>query len=125
MIATLSPRWQTDTIEPADYLEFVADDEILVKGTRIGLEQIIDAYEAGATPEEIALNYRALTLEQVYVAITYYLLHKQEITHYLRRLSEAAITAPNTLRTELRQRLAHRFELQGTETRLQIVASES
>ena len=114
MIATLSPRWQTDTIEPADYLEFVTDNEILVKGTRIGLEQIVDAYEAGATPEEIALNYRALTLEQVYVVITYYLLHKQEITHYLRRLSEAAATALRTPRPDLCGRRDHRFELQST-----------
>ncbi len=125
MATSLSPQWQVDTIEPIEYLDFISEDEILLKGTRIGLEQIIEAYEAGATPEEITLNYRVLTLEQIYVVITYYLLHKQELEAYLRRVAMSAAASPGTLRTILRQRLGRRHKLQGTETRLQIVTPQS
>ncbi|MCL4867347.1 MAG: DUF433 domain-containing protein [Anaerolineae bacterium] len=55
-------------------------------GTRIGPEQIVDAYEAGPTPEEIALRYRTLSLEAVYAAITYYLANQEQVKAYMQSL---------------------------------------
>ena len=125
MATILSSSWQTETIKPSHYLDFVADDEILLKGTRIGLEQIIAAYKAGATPEEIILNFRTLTLEQVYVVITYYLLHKEAVEAYLTRVLQADEMAVDTFRVALRQRLNRRHKLQLTENRVKVIATQS
>lgn len=103
----------------------MTDNKIVLKGTQIGLEQIVAAYKAGATPEEIILNFRTLTLEQVYVVITYYLLHKEAVEAYLTRVSQAGETALDTFRAALRQRLDRRYKLQVIENRLKITASES
>lgn len=76
-----------------DYFEFVAPDEIRIKGTRIGIETIVEDYLEDASPEEIAARYRTLSLEQVYAAITYYMHTRVEMDAYLdawRRDSELA-----------------------------------
>jgi uncharacterized protein (DUF433 family) len=41
------------------------EDDIRVKGTRIGIETVLEDYLEGASPEEIAARYRSLSLEQV------------------------------------------------------------
>ena len=77
----------------ADYFEFLDADDIRIKGTRVGIETVLEDYLNGVSPEEIASRYRALTLEQVYATITYYLSHRQEVDLYLERwraYSEAA-----------------------------------
>ncbi len=74
-----------EQLELTQYFEWVIGG-IRIVGTRIGLEQIVDAYEAGATPEEIALRYRALSLEEIYAAITYYLAHQTQVKNCLRQL---------------------------------------
>ena len=66
-----------------DYFEFVSTDEIRVRGTRIGIEAILFEYLDGALPEEIALNYPPVTLEQVHAAITYYLSNRSATDLYL------------------------------------------
>lgn len=68
-----------------DYFEFVSADEIRVRGSRIGIEAILSEFLDGALPEEIALNYPAVTLEHVHAAVTYYLSHRQEMNAYLDR----------------------------------------
>lgn len=65
------------------YLDFLATDDIRVKGTRVGIETILDDYLQGASPEEIAVRYRVLTLEQIYATITYYLHDTESIDRYL------------------------------------------
>ena len=66
------------------YFEFLAPDDIRVKGTRIGIETILYEYiHRGQSPEEITARYPSLTLEQVYATITYYLHNREEITAYL------------------------------------------
>ena len=57
-----------------EYFDFIAEDAIRLSGTRVGIETVIDDYQQGATPEEIALHYPTLSLEQIYATITYYLL---------------------------------------------------
>jgi uncharacterized protein (DUF433 family) len=61
------------------YFERVADDEILIRGTRVDLATVLDAYREGLSPEEIAYNYPTLTLEQVYASVTYYLAHREAL----------------------------------------------
>ena len=71
-----------------DYFEFVSADEILLRGTRIGIEAILREYLEGALPESIAVDYPPATLEQVYATITYYLRNQDALDQYLRRWSE-------------------------------------
>lgn len=54
-----------------------------VAGTRVSLDSIVYAFRDGQTPESIAQCFPALTLEQVYGAITYYLSHQAQIDAYL------------------------------------------
>jgi len=70
-------------VELESYFEFLAADDIRIKGTRIGIETVLDDYLNGASPEEIAARYRNLTLEQVYATIIYYLHHQEQIDAYL------------------------------------------
>jgi uncharacterized protein (DUF433 family) len=70
-----------------DYFEFLDPDDIRIKGHRIGINNVLDLYLAGYTPEEIAANLPSLSLEQIHATITYYLLHRREIDAYLLRLA--------------------------------------
>lgn len=67
-----------------DYFEFLADDDIRVRGTRIGIETILYEHLHGSQPPEaIAARFPALSLEQVYAAITYYLHNEDAVRKYL------------------------------------------
>ncbi|MBM4467809.1 MAG: DUF433 domain-containing protein, partial [Chloroflexi bacterium] len=64
-------------MELENYFDFLNADDIRIKGTRVGIETVLDDYLNGASPEEIAARYRTLTLEQVYATITYYLRNQE------------------------------------------------
>jgi len=66
-----------------DYFEFLSPEDIRIKDTRVGIETILSEYLDGRIPEEIALHYPAVSLEQVYATITYYLHHRVEVDAYL------------------------------------------
>jgi uncharacterized protein (DUF433 family) len=67
-----------------DYFDFQADDDIRIKGTRIGIETILYDHLHGSQPAEaIAARYPSLTLEQVYATITYYWHNEQSLRNYL------------------------------------------
>jgi len=68
-----------------EYFDFLNADDIRIKGTRIGIETVLDEYLNAMSPEEIAVRYPTLTLEQIYATITYYLRNQDEIEHYLNR----------------------------------------
>jgi len=68
-----------------DYFDFLDNDDIRIKGTRVGIETILEDYLNAASPEEIAVRYPTVTLEQVYATITYYLRDKHNIDQYLKR----------------------------------------
>ena len=55
-----------------------------VLGTRVSLDSIVYAFLNGQTAEGIAQSFPALSLEQVYGAITFYLAHRSEVEAYLR-----------------------------------------
>ena len=80
-------------MELESYFEFLSEEDIRIKGTRIGIETVLDDYLDGISPEEIAVRYRSLTLEQVYATITYYLQNREKVDAYLeawREYSEQA-----------------------------------
>jgi uncharacterized protein (DUF433 family) len=54
------------------YFVLLDPDDIRLRGTRKGIETVLDDYLNGVGPEEIAARYRAMTLEQVCATITYY-----------------------------------------------------
>ncbi|BAZ11986.1 hypothetical protein NIES4071_38140 [Calothrix sp. NIES-4071] len=67
-----------------EYFNFLAPDDIRVKGTRIGIETILfDYVYRDRTAEEIAQTYSSLTLEQVYATILYYLHNREIMSQYL------------------------------------------
>jgi hypothetical protein len=55
-----------------------------VSDTRVSLDSIVYAFLNGQTAEGIAQSFPALSLEQVYGAITFYLAHRSEVEAYLR-----------------------------------------
>jgi uncharacterized protein (DUF433 family) len=59
------------------------DDAYVVAGTRVSLDSVVYAFLEGQSAEAIAQAFPALTLEQVYGAITYYLAHRNEVDRYL------------------------------------------
>lgn len=67
-----------------DYFEFLAADDIRVKGTRVGIESILYEYiYRQRPPEEIVKHFYTLTLEQVYATILYYLHNKEAVSQYI------------------------------------------
>lgn len=67
-----------------EYFEFLAPDDIRIKGHRIGIESILYEYLYNAqTAEEMAARFPTLTLEQIHATILYYLQHKPQIEKYL------------------------------------------
>ncbi len=67
-----------------DYFNFLAPDDIRIKGSRIGIETILYEYiYRSRTPEEIAQTYISLNLEQVYATILYYLHNKEAVNKYI------------------------------------------
>ena len=76
------------------YFDFLAADDIRIKGTRVGIETVLYEYiHNSQTPEAIAGNYYTLTLEQVYATILYYLQNREKIGVYLEDYLEYCRTA--------------------------------
>jgi uncharacterized protein (DUF433 family) len=72
-----------------DYFDFLAPNDIRVKGTRVGIETILSDYlDLGLFPEQIADRYRTLTLEQVYATLTYYWHNREQVEAYLDAVDE-------------------------------------
>jgi uncharacterized protein (DUF433 family) len=61
-----------------------------VTGTRIPLEQIVEGYKAGQTPQQIVEAFDTLRLADVYTLIGYYLDHTEQVEQYLREQDEQA-----------------------------------
>jgi uncharacterized protein (DUF433 family) len=83
---------------------------VRVAGTRVTLETIVDAFELGATAEEIAQQYPTVPLVDVYSVITYYLRHKPEV--------EAYMSKREALAERVRQEVERRFPSNGIRERL-------
>ena len=69
-----------------DYFDFLSPDDIRIKGHRIGIDNVLDYYLNGYSPEEIATHFPGLSLEKIYATLTYYHHKRVEIDAYLVRL---------------------------------------
>jgi uncharacterized protein (DUF433 family) len=67
-----------------------ADDVVCVGDTRVTLHTVLEAFRDGATPEEIASQYPALDLADVYAVLGYCLRHSAQIEDYLTARRESA-----------------------------------
>jgi uncharacterized protein (DUF433 family) len=56
-----------------------------VGNTRVMFDSVVAAFHQGHSPETIKQQYPALTLEEVYGSLAYYLAHAAEVDAYLRR----------------------------------------
>ncbi|MEZ4736590.1 MAG: DUF433 domain-containing protein [Caldilineaceae bacterium] len=79
-------------VDVAQYFEIQTSDYIRLKGHRIGIEDIVDDYNEGYTPEEIIKKYPGLDLKVIYAAIAYYLHHRCEVDAYIDYLEAKAMT---------------------------------
>jgi uncharacterized protein (DUF433 family) len=94
------------------YFDFLAPDDIRIKGTRIGIESVLYEYiHRGQAPDAIAARFHTLDLEQVYATILYYLRNRAELDAYLaewlafgQRAREAQNLNPPPAILHLRQR---------------------
>lgn len=67
-----------------DYFDFLAPNDIRLRGSRIGIETILyDYLHQGMTPEEMAIRYPTLTIEQIYATLTYYWRNQTQMEAYL------------------------------------------
>lgn len=72
-----------------DYFDFLAPNDIRVKGSRVGIETILwDYLDLGLFPEQIAARYRTLSVEEVYATLTYYWQNRGQVEAYLRSVEE-------------------------------------
>jgi len=69
-----------------DYFLFLREDDIRIKGHRIGIDNVLFYFKEGYTPEEIRVIYPDLSLEKIYGTITYYLQNQAKIEAYLLRI---------------------------------------
>lgn len=59
------------------------DGVVRIGKTRVTLDTVIHAFNRGGVPEEIALQYPALSLADIYATVAYYLQNRPEVDGYL------------------------------------------
>jgi uncharacterized protein (DUF433 family) len=60
-----------------------SDDTIRVTGSRVTLDSVIQAFQQGATAEQIQDSFPSLSLRDIYGTISYYLENLAEVEIYL------------------------------------------
>jgi len=100
-------------------IRITADGVAEVGATRVSLDLVLDYYDLGVPPDEIARQHDTLELANVYGAIAYYLRHKDEVDAYRdeqRRLASKTHAEMERLfpSTGLRERLLERQRQRAT-----------
>lgn len=101
----------------AEPLPLSADPDGVVRigGTRVTLDTVVAAYQAGASAEEICEDYPVLRLGDVYRAIAFFLEHRADVEAYLEDRREHAgrvrreVEARQGSQAGLRERLLARL----------------
>lgn len=71
-------------MQPEEYFDFLSPEDIWVKGTRVGIENILSEYiHNGKSAEEIVKQFSTVTLAQVYATILYYLENQETVGQYV------------------------------------------
>ena len=65
---------------------------VRVGNGRISLDLVVEQYENGVTPDDMAHAYDILVLAALYAVIAYYLRHRDEVRAYLKRRGQEAQT---------------------------------
>jgi uncharacterized protein (DUF433 family) len=75
--------------KPEEYLDFVAPDEIRIKGHRIGIEHVLFAHlDQGVRPEALGSLFPTLSRAELDGVLAYYRLHRPEMDVYLKGVRE-------------------------------------
>jgi uncharacterized protein (DUF433 family) len=95
------------------YVRLDENNVMRVGKTRVMLDSVVVAFQQGHSPETIQQEYPALTLEEVYGAVAYYLANQDEVDRYLKRqgqiwneLREKSAQASNPVVQRLRGQVA-------------------
>jgi uncharacterized protein (DUF433 family) len=76
-------------MQPArNYVREAEHGVLRVGDTRVMLDSVVAAFHLGQFAETIAQQYPALSLEEVYGAIAYYLANQADVERYLRNQAE-------------------------------------
>ncbi len=99
-----------------DNFMFLTENDIRLKGTRVGIETILYEYiDNSKMPVVIAAHYYTPTLEQIYATILYYLQNQEKVGAYLedyleycRKAREEQAKNPSPAVVRLRKLIAER-----------------
>ena len=75
-------------IQTKAYVRQNADGAFRVGKLDLSLDSVVIAFQEGHSPETIQQMYPALTLDEVYGAIAFYLANQSDVTEYLARQDE-------------------------------------
>jgi uncharacterized protein (DUF433 family) len=95
--------------EPVPLLKDAAG-VLRVAGSRVTVDVLVSAFDAGQTAEEIVQQYPSLDLAVVYAVLAYILKHRAEIDAYLEQRARQS--------GEVRRENQQRFPEQGIRERL-------
>jgi len=70
------------------YVRTDANGVMRIGKAGVPLESVVIAYHEGHTPESIRSQYPALSVEEVYGSIAFYLANRQTVLDYLKRLEK-------------------------------------
>lgn len=87
-----------------------SDGVARVRGTRVTLDTLIDAFKGGETAEELARQYPTVSVADAYAIVAYYLHHQVDVDQYLEEGQKKA--------DRLRIQIERRFPPQGIRDRL-------
>jgi uncharacterized protein (DUF433 family) len=76
-------------VETKSYVQVDGHGVLRVGATCVSLDSVVYAYREGHAPEAIRRQYSALSLEEIYGAIAYYLANRAEVDRYLERQQQA------------------------------------
>ena len=116
-------RHMDDTTPLPEFLVRLPEGVLRVAGTRVSVDSVVLAYQDGATPEEICLDFPSLDLARVYSILAYYLTHRDAVDAYLLAQHQSAEAPHQDIQarhgaflTELRRRVASRPALPPART---------
>lgn len=103
-----------------DYFIFLSADDIRIKGHRIGIDNVLDYYLQGYSPEQILEHFPSLNLEKIYATLTYYYHNKTDIDNYLTRIKQwkqtryqEALLNPSPMREKIAKILKERTTIKS------------
>lgn len=94
--------------------------DIRVGDSRVLLDLVVHAFDAGATPETIVQMYSTLNLSDVYAVIAWYLRHRPEVQEYLDDREQRAEETQRTIQSHQRDMSEIRVRLVNRKTQTEI-----